>query len=460
MVQGGCMFSIILDVLIGCAGISLLIFLHEGAHYIVACLCKIHVEVFSVGIGPAFYKKKLKNGTELRFCVILFGGFCTLRGGRDIVRALESGEDRFVEVEEGSLFSVSPWKSMLVYLAGPVMNIIFATVCFALYLCIPHPVVYDPAVVLRTAGYPLVFGETVESDFQDYDEIKSLDGVQVKDWAHFQQLAAENPDKIAYSAEILRDGKLLSVNVKKHETPEGSFIFGVTSYVEPVVGEVVSLSGEAVAGLSKGDRILTANGMEIKSMMDLMTLQARGDRDMNFTVLHDNGKTEEISFLPKIGADGHAVFSFSLISKVRYEEGKGFLQALSDAASNIVKLSKETVSTIFALFEGNRKVSDTMSGTLRTSRLIGSIARSSLEVSVTTGIRSTLYLLSTVSISLGIANLLPLPGLDGGQVIICIVEIITGKRIRPSSYRWFQLAGIAVIVGLLILISLSSMMNF
>ena len=149
-------WSSIISILIGFLGISIMILVHEIGHMLAARACGIRVEALSFGLGPAIFRWG-KNETKYIIRAIPFGGSCKMSGGDDIQNAISQHKKHIDSYEEGSIWSVGPLKRIFAYAAGPIANILFAFLCYAILMTFPTSVsTYPPKVVLST-DYPLLY---------------------------------------------------------------------------------------------------------------------------------------------------------------------------------------------------------------------------------------------------------------------------------------------------------------
>ncbi|MEA4860467.1 MAG: site-2 protease family protein, partial [Sphaerochaeta sp.] len=123
--------AILMKYLIGLVGITVVVVIHEIGHLLAARANGIEVEVFSFGLGPKLWGKRVK-GTEFRLSLFPLGGYCRLKGSDDLSQALIHRQRSFTHTEEGSLFSVHPLKRAFTYLSGPIVNLLFSLLIFAL----------------------------------------------------------------------------------------------------------------------------------------------------------------------------------------------------------------------------------------------------------------------------------------------------------------------------------------
>ena len=149
--------------------------------------------------------------------------------------------------------------------------------------------------------------------------------------------------------------------------------------------------------------------------------------------------------------DGTAQLQFTLQRSVSYHEGKTFPAALKESGKQVFATIGSTFALIPSLFTGILQPEEVLSGPLRLSYLIGDMTNSSLRTGILNGIRMVFYLLGMVSVSLAVANLLPIPALDGGLVLLSTLELIRGKLLSPKTYLRIQTIGVYVIIVLMIL---------
>ena len=124
-----------MSIIIGIIGLSFLVFFHELGHFIASRLCGVKVISFSIGMGPVLLHKTIK-GTDYRLSLIPLGGYCGMKGEKDFIKALEENK-KSIEGEPDSFYGVHPLKRMLISLAGPFNNLIFAVLAdfHTFYVC-------------------------------------------------------------------------------------------------------------------------------------------------------------------------------------------------------------------------------------------------------------------------------------------------------------------------------------
>ena len=168
-------------------------------------------------------------------------------------------------------------------------------------------------------------------------------------------------------------------------------------------------------------------------------------------MVDENGIKKDISYYPEKDLDGNVKSNIRFHAEVSLFKGESFFSAFSSAVVETFRAIKETVHLFWQLISGKFSFSDSLAGPVRISYIIGQVS--------TSGFHSFIQLLAMISISLGVANLLPLPGLDGGSIVLSMIEIIRRKTFSPRLYIRFQTIGV-FLLGILMLFVLFSDAQF
>jgi regulator of sigma E protease len=442
----------ILKYAIGIIGVGFIVLLHEIGHFIAARIFKIEVEIFSVGFGPKMVGKKLGH-TEYRISWFLFGGYCRMKGADDLTRALDANSKTFVHVEHGSLFATKPINKFLTYLAGPLTNFLITILLCTILISTNHETLSSLAIVSPVDQYPTLFSNSTspagDAGIKLNDKILKINSEEIEDWQEVVEILNENKNPLI-SLLIERDSKVYNIIVDGEANTDGSFRFGLTNVLTTKISSVNTFSPEKKAGLKKGDLILKINGVPVNNNLDLLAYFEANNKpsSIDFTILRDN-KELNIEYIPSYNRDGSLKHNFALYSPTKTIEGLPFNLAINNGYNMALSLFSDTVSSLINIIRGNKDTSEVrqvFTGPMRASLMIGNITVLGLQNSFTSGIRALCYLLAVVSISLTIANLLPLPSFDGGQMLISLLEIITRRRISPKNYWICQLIGMISVI--------------
>lgn len=428
------------SVLIGFLGISVMILVHELGHMMAARAAGINVEVLSFGFGPAVFRFHGKR-TQYVIRAIPFGGSCKMSGGDDIQNAISQNKKRIETYEDGSIWSVGPLKRIFAYASGPLANILFAFLCYATLMTIPTSVATYPPKVVLSSDYPTLFNTestpASEAGMKTGDTVLSIGGTEVSNYTEIQKVLSEYKDKE-------------DVTIK---TDRGTFVlhpkdglFGFVPYQEPVVGHVDSETPEKHAGLKSGDVITQINGKKVNNMMDLLEASYTSDH-ISMTVLR-KGKNVELEF-----ENPGTVLNFTLREQTMKIPGMNFFKALWASGRACFSNFRQSIVSLFNVIRGKSDAGETLGGTLAASQSIGMLTTSGFAHGFNSGIRIVLFLLASVSISLAVANLLPIPALDGGLILVSLAELVTGRTFHPRVYVTLQIVGTVIIIAAIVALS-------
>ena len=433
-------WSGLVSVLIGFLGISIMILVHELGHMMAARACGINVEVLSFGFGPALFRF---HGKETQYVIraIPFGGSCKMSGGDDIQNAISQNKKRIETYEDGSIWSVGPLKRIFAYAAGPLANILFAFLCYALLMTIPTSLATYPPKVVISSDYPALFNvestAASEAGMRTGDTILTIESQSVSNYTEIQKVLAEYKDK--ETVRIFTDRGAFILHPK-----DG--VFGFVPYQEPVVGHVDSDTNEKRAGLKSGDVITQVNGKKVTNMMDLLEAAYLSDY-INMTVLR-KGKTVELGF-----ENPGTQLNFTLREQTVKVPGMNFFKALWKSGYACFSNFKQSIVALFNVIRGKSDAGETLGGTLAASQSIGMLTTSGFAHGFNSGIRIVLFLLASVSISLAVANLLPIPALDGGLILVSFAELVTRRTFHPRVYVTLQVVGTVMIIAAIVALS-------
>jgi len=442
------MLSLLVKYLIGFLGIGVVVVIHELGHLAIAHICGITVEVFSFGMGPKLWGWQ-QGRTEIRLSLLPFGGYCRMKGSDDLNRALETKSKTFKQAEAGSLFAVHPVKRLLTYLAGPLSNMLFAALIYAIIQSAPTTVISTKATISTVNNHPAIFGQSSSNadtyGLREGDLILAFDDIPIEDYQSLEKMLAQAAEGF-HQFLIQRDGQRLTIEAQANN--EGRW--GIANSIEPIIGQVRTSSPEEKAGLREGDRILSCNGNPIGNNYDLLDSLLH-TKEATMTILR-NGKTLEISFIAKSKEDGTGSWLFSLKTNHKVQKGTPF--SLIKGMATAWDMFQKTMSSLIALLTGKTTdVRQEFTGTGRAALMIGDITSLGFENHFLSGLRALVYLMGIVSVSLTVGNLLPLPAFDGGQILIALAEIIIHRTISPKSYWILQLAGMCSVIVIFMLMS-------
>ncbi|MGB4587269.1 MAG: site-2 protease family protein, partial [Rectinemataceae bacterium] len=238
----------------------------------------------------------------------------------------------------------------------------------------------------------------------------------------------------------------------------GQGLIGIFSWIDPKVETVDQQGSAAIAGIRAGDIITEIDGKPIKNTVGILSALDSRPEKVSISLLR-GGQPLTVKAIVSYDAEGQSNLGLSFESITRTDKAT----SLFDAA---VKGLEETGATfamsakgIGLLFSGVN-VLKAVSGPARITYMVGNTAKQSIEASGFAGIPTILSFLAFLSVSLFLMNLLPIPALDGGQILLSITEAIQRKPLRTKTIYRFQFVGAAMIMALFFLATFSDLLFF
>lgn len=416
--------------------------IHEFGHFIVAKLLKIRVETFSVGFGPRLFGKKWGH-TDYRVSAIPLGGYVKL-GGDESNAAIEGESASDIPPEEQ--FSLRPrYQRIMVAVAGPIMNILTALM-IPLVGAMTSGVPVMPAPII---SYVKPGGAAETAGIKANDRIVAFDGAENPTWERISNDAMLSPGN-ELSITIERNGQRIPLKIKPTKITNEGHELGQLD-MEPdygarpvIVGSVMENSPAAEMGLQTGDRIVSINGEVARNKAEVTEyVMEHRDQTLRF-VVERNGQTVELTTPQRRLEDGKLGFTFNK----EPQEPVGPIAALKYAVSTNVEIMRLTGKALGQAFTGRRSLRDTLSGPI-------GIASESSKAANEYGWEGVFFMLSFMSLNLGIFNLLPIPVLDGGAIFILLLEGalgMAGLALSMTVRERIQQVGFVVLLLLMVFV--------
>ena len=422
--------------------LGVLVVIHEGGHFFVLRMCKVHVDRFSVGMGPVIYKKKDKKGTEFALSALPLGGYVSYLSKKALDAEPEMKKN-FTDEQLDNLFETKPkWQRAAVMFAGPLANFILAVIIFTFIFSSQQTV---KPIFLVDAEY--ASSSSISGDINKNDVLISINNEKITNSTEYRLALLANAgltgeinagfldpqsSKIYYRTIIVED--FLS-NSEQQQEPEKFFPIEITSYVSPEIGSLSRQGPASLAGVIQGDRILEIDGKSINHFAEVSDILASSSNsNVNLIVLR-NDEIKSFYINTEISENGNPVLGISAFYK------RTLTEAFTKSVRDTYNLSVKTLLFIGKMITGNM-------GTENLSGPVG-IAKVSGEA-FSAGFLPFLYLIAVLSISLGVLNLLPIPVLDGGQLTMLAIEAIRGKPLSPKVENFAYSLGAAMVIFLLV----------
>lgn len=394
--------------------LGFLIFIHESGHFLVAKACKIRVKEFAIGFGPTIWKKQGKE-TKYALRLIPLGGFVNMLGE-------EQRSD-----EEGSFSKSSIPKRIAVVVAGGTVNIIFGLVVYFILASSTGNYV-SPTIDSVVPEYAAEI-----SGIQSGDKILQIDGKTVRLRSDIDEaIKKSNGNEMIITVQRGNEQKDIKLIPSVHETRAIGIYLGVeTDNLSSEIKSIYQNSPAQKIGLQAGDIILSINGVDTPN------------DPYKIVELINNSQTDKIDVKVKRNNE-EIIFNVAPEIQRTYKLGVTFKIAERTFLNNIYYGFWDTLDFSISLIDNVKMI---FVGNVSADQLMGPVGISQV-VSTTQGIVEFIYMLALVSLSLGVTNLLPFPPLDGGKIVILVIEGIRRKPIKENVEIAIQMVGFFLLIGL------------
>ena len=400
--------------------LGFLILIHEAGHFVVAKLCKVKVNEFAIGFGPAIWKKQGKE-TKYALRLVPLGGFVSMEGEDE-----RSEDDR-------SFSKASIPKRMLIVVAGATVNIVFAIIVY--FALISSSGTYVSNVVDETIdGYA-----AQQIGLQNGDEIIEIDGEKIRSQKDINEVISNSNGK-EVNIKINRNDEILEYNIKPTEVPVKTT--GIYLDDEAKIITVEKGSSSEKAGIQANDKLIKVNNIEINQDPNkaVEAINEKGLNTMLLTVERD-GQQIQIELTPDYISTYYLGVNLQLAPDTFWNRCLNGGMQTADFLTSIVENLKQ-------LFTGQVGV----------NQMMGPVGISEV-IAKTDGIREFFQMMALISLSLGVTNLLPIPALDGGKLLILIVEAIRRKPLKQETEINIQLLGFSILIALSLYVSYNDILR-
>lgn len=446
---------------------GLVIFVHELGHFLVAKWMGVYTPRFSIGFGPALWRRR-KGETEYILAAFPLGGYVRMASRHDEATAfLEGGSEQGAAkpsddpnfdpnamvpfgpkpVPEHRWFESKPlWARLFILVAGVGMNFLLGWVV-AIGLAMHFGKVVIPSRVVG-AVRPINGQPLLSQAVGPGDTLLRVNGQAVRTWSHASQEIARSGDSVV----IETNRGAVAVRLDQPGAPSPQDVaFAIDYYLPPVLGDLMPGEPAAKAGFQPGDSILAIDGTPVKSWSDMVVIVANSaGKPVRFEIARKGARhtltvtprpmdtthpvTGERAQVGKIGA-----FPVDISSR----EPVGFPEAISIGTRTAWFMGTSIIGTVRDLI--TRRVSvDQLGGPIAITRASVQAARSGLE--------NLFFLIALLSINVAILNLLPIPILDGGQILINVLESARGTPFSMRTREYILRGGLMVILLLFVLV--------
>ena len=422
--------------------LGVLVLVHEFGHFIVAKACGVRIETFSIGFGKRLTGFRRGN-TDYRISLLPLGGYVKMAGemgGDGTVPLTGVTTSGAVSRDSGDLNSKPRWQRILIACAGPAANfllaLVFMTIVFMGHNVVPN-YLSQPAVV----DYVQPNSAAAKAGLQHGDRILRFDGVENPTWQQIFEHAALNLNH-SVSIQVERNGQQqdISLYMQSPADPD-NFSFqdvGLTPVEQNTPLKVAMVQAGmpgAKAGLQAGDEIVSVDGTKLHSLPSMILyLQQNGSRPVTLSILRD-GKPTTLTVTPQKATrdDGQPAYEIGFFT----DPSPSHTERLSLSAA-ISKSGREFAQESTLVLNIFRRVA-THQMSLRTLSGPVGIARETGYIASMPGWTPLISEAASISLQLGILNLLPIPILDGGVILFLVIESIMrrdmNERLKERVYQ-------------------------
>jgi len=408
--------------------LGIIIIVHEAGHLLMAKAFGVRVLTFSIGFGKRLAGFE-RGGTDYRLSAIPLGGYVRLFGENPDESSGTPGE----------FLSKPRWQRVLVYLAGPAMNVVLSVVLFAVLFMVgvelPNLPAMPPVIGVVEAG-----SSAAQAGVAKGDLIVKANGERIGNWQELSLALLTSPGK-PVTLLVRRGERTFPATVTPQRVPKYDTIdfAGLGPVLRPQIRKVEPGKPAALAGLRTGDEIRAVDGRPITETRDFLdAIVKRPGIAMTVDLVRD-GKPMRVTVVPasdgKVGRIGAYIGFYQ-----RYPPG----QALIESLRYNVDIVSETFQVLGKIFRREMSAKGALSGPIDIAAQSGAAARA--------GFKYLLNLMGFVSLSIAILNLMPIPILDGGQIFILLIEEVIRRDLPLRVKEVISQIGLVLILMLMVVV--------
>ncbi len=409
-----------------------MIFIHEGGHYLASQFFKVEVEEFALGFGTTLISRKWGK-TLYAIRAVPLGGFCKMKGG-DL--SSNSAEEMYLKpAVKGDFLFAAWWQRVVILLAGPGMNFISALVLIsALFIFKGEPM----EVAKPLLGFVSPGSLAEKAGLKKNDLLLTVNGKAIDNLNTAEDLLPDYGKSSTLTYE--RGHRAYTTTIERGPKSSDPVDLGIMDFRPAIVGQAMLGNPARNAGIQEGDEITHVNGQKVGDWAELAYLIHNAEKDpLQVEFLRD--KVSHTVTIDRIFNGVNKAIGISPIdaSKPEYQKVPLF-QAVGDATNYTLGLTKKLVDSFIQLFSG--KVSlKSAAGPVTIMRLF--------QEQASQGWEDLLHIVAVISLLLFITNLLPLGVVDGGQIVLCLIEAVKRSPVSAKVQMIYQQVGFFLVIGLM-----------
>jgi regulator of sigma E protease len=438
--------------------LSILVFVHEWGHYIVARKCGVKIDSFSIGFGPELFGRTDRHGTRWKLSLVPMGGYVKMFGDVDPASAghIEATDDgaglRPLTASERKVafFSQNVARRAAIVFAGPAINFLFAIIVMSLLF-----IFYGQPVTPPVAAAVMGDSAAARAGFQPHDEVVAIDGHEITRFEDIRREVMVGLDTPRIF-KVKRDGKLVDIKATPdRETERDRFGFPHTKGLLGLIsaGNAIDIKSiRAVNGEPFDDpaKALQAVQLLMGTTFEISIERAPGQVDKLF-VHPVSEQNKDIALDPATAGPGS--FAGALVVSSGPDEvlvKYGPLGGIREALRQTWDVTSSTLVALGQMITGTRSATE-LGGIIRIGAIAGDMAKSGFIALVT--------FTALLSINLGLINLFPIPMLDGGHLLFYAIEAVKGSPISEQIQEYAFRLGLVILGGIMLFANLNDLVQ-
>ncbi len=465
-------------ILLGLLGLSLIVLIHELGHFIAAKFCRVHVERLSLFLGRPLFSWKW-GASEFAIGWLPLGGYCKMKDeglvlqdfGNDFVDK-ESPKAQFEKqyklqqnpevqsisepvvkdwLTDGKSFQeISALQKIFIILAGPLINILFALFVLFCFQLGGYPEMENSNRIIipnnkqtsKDSPFPAGPSPAQKAGLQSGDTIIQLGGNTINNFADLRLTIALSADQ-NLELEYLRDGNIVQGQLKPIVNNEGRGWIGVLPWRDLVLQRPYNNGSVEIL---PGARLEKINGQSVHNWYELLEF-LKGISQEESIQLQWSSTTGELLEQNSILAE---VIRLKFLAKT-WVRSPNFWHAMIASSNRLLDMFSMQLKGIVQLLSGRLQLQGNLAGPIQISDQIGQVMAGYGASFVERWYNSWLFL-SFISFMIALANLLPLAVLDGGQILLYSIELISRKRLPKKWIMIYQAVGSFAVMGLMVIV--------
>lgn len=430
--------------------IAILVFIHELGHFLAAKACGMRADVFAIGFGQRLFGYNKINGftwgnlpkdfdtqgnTDYRLSLVPLGGYVKIAGMVD-----ESFDTKFAGSEPQPYeFRAKPtWQKVFVISAGVLMNLLLAWAIFW------GSNFFQGKAFTKTTtiGYVQEESAADSAGFVTGDKILSVNGKNVSTWEDVYAEMFIHTIGEDLKVDIERNGEKEYLIIPRSKIPsdESQAMFLIADGFRTMIGAVLEDSPALKSGFNAGDVIISINDKEVfasSQVIEIVTANASKEISM---LVKRNDDHVLLNVTPSDDGKIGVALNMTFLGETEIKT-YGFFESFYYGWLDIVTMTKLTFNVIGKVFSGNVEFGQALGGPIKIAKYAAQTADS--------GFSSFLKFLALLSLSLAIINIMPFPVLDGGHLVIILIEGITKREIPIKVKIAIQNVGFVLLLMLM-----------